>query len=151
MKLGVCSASLASIVLLAASLCARPAAAQQANAAVAPKPPAQTLYDLRRESVLQGTVVNFTANSAAPFAANAVIQTASGSVDVQLGDARLLASRQLSLNPGDSVKIVGENLVSAKGTQFVARIVQKGEQVVAVRSPRGFPLKPSAKLAGGAL
>ena len=138
--------------MLAAGFCARPAAAQQANAAAAPKTAAATAYDVRRESVLEGTVVRFVPNSTtAPFGAHVLLQTSSGEIDVHLGDARFLASKNLALNPGDALKITGEALAVGSATQFVARVVQKGTQSVAVRSVRGFPLKPLTKPAGGAL
>jgi hypothetical protein len=156
MKPGVCSATLwkaalGCVLALGSGAFASSAMAQQSNA-VPPKPTTAATYDVTRETVLQGTVVTFTANSTAtPFGAHVVLETSSGEVDVHLGDARLLASKNLSLNAGDAVKIVGENLASGGETQFVARVVQKGDQTVAVRSVRGFPIKPLTKPAGGAL
>ncbi len=145
MKLGVCSVTLMCAALLANCLCVRSAEAQQANSAAA-------AYDVRREAILQGTVVRFTSNSdAAPFGAHVVLQTAAGEVDVELGSAHLLASKNFSLNPGDAVKITGETVALGNGTQFVARVVQKGDQTIAVRSVRGFPIRPLTKPAGGAL
>ncbi len=72
-------------------------------------------------------------------------------MDVELGSAHLLASKNFSLNPGDAVKITGETVALGNGTQFVARVVQKGDQTIAVRSVRGFPIRPLTKPAGGAL
>ena len=95
-------------------------------------------YDVAREVTLVGTVVKFEATSSTPpIGAHLLVQTASGQVDVHLGDARVLKANKLELNAGDSVRIVGENLVSDSGT-FAARIVQKGTQAVAVRTTRGF-------------
>jgi hypothetical protein len=113
-------------------------------------------YDVSRESVLQGTVLVYTAaSSTAPLGAHVTVQSASGEVDVHLGNAQLLAANHFSLSNGDSVRIVGESLAYGSGTQFVARLVQKGNQVLAVRSTRGFPLSPTGKLGqrseGGAL
>jgi hypothetical protein len=113
-------------------------------------------YDVGRESVLQGTVINYTAASTtAPLGAHVTLQTASGPVDVHLGNAQLLAANHFSLSVGDSVRIVGENVAYGTGTQFLARVVQKGNQTLAVRSVRGFPLSPSGKFGarteGGAL
>ena len=151
MRLGVCSATLGMLVSFGAGLCARPAAAGQNSAATAPKSSTAT-YDIKRETILQGTVVTFVANSGrAPFGAHAVVETSSGQVDVDLGDARLFESKQVSLKAGDALRITGENLAFGSGTQFVARVVQKGEQTVAVRSVRGFPVKPLSKPAGGTL
>jgi hypothetical protein len=105
------------------------------------QPDAQRLrsYNVAREVSLVGTVVKFEATSVTPpMGAHLLVQTASGQVDVHLGDARVLKANKLELNAGDSVRIVGENLVSDSGTTFAARIVQKGTQAVAVRTTRGF-------------
>jgi hypothetical protein len=113
-------------------------------------------YDISRESVLKGTVVQFAAaSSVAPLGPHVTVSTGSGVVDVHLGNARLLEANHLTLSAGDSIQIVGENISYGSGTQFVARVIQKGNQTVALRSTRGFPLAPVAKLGprteGGAL
>jgi DNA/RNA endonuclease YhcR with UshA esterase domain len=103
-------------------------------------------YEVSREVSLQGTVVSFTENSStAPLGPHVVIQTASGPVDVHLADARLLKANHFTLAAGDSVRVIGENVVHGTGSQFFARIIQKGSQTLAVRSTRGFPLRPAAK------
>jgi hypothetical protein len=113
-------------------------------------------YDVSRESVLKGTVVQYTpSSSVAPLGPHVTIATGSGVVDVHLGNARLLEANHLSLSAGESIQIVGENVAYGTGTQFVARVIQKGNQTVALRSTRGFPLAPMGKLGprteGGAL
>ena len=113
-------------------------------------------YDVSHESVLKGTVVQYTASSSvAPLGAHVTVSTGSGVVDAHLGSARLLDANHLSLSAGDSIQIVGENISYGSGTQFVARVIQKGNQTVALRSTRGFPLAPIGKLGprteGGAL
>ena len=62
--------------------------------------------------------------------------------------AKLLQANHFTLAAGDSVRIVGESLPFGGGSQFFARIIQKGNQSVALRSARGFPLRPSGKQAG---
>ncbi|HEY2460113.1 MAG TPA: hypothetical protein VGI16_04870 [Candidatus Acidoferrum sp.] len=100
-------------------------------------------YDISRENMLQGTVVAFTKLSKiAPMGAHVTVQTSAGVIDVDLGSAQLLDAANVSLSSGESVKIVGETLPFGQGTQFFARILQKGDQAVALRSTRGFPLKP---------
>lgn len=102
-------------------------------------------YDLRREVSLLGTVVKYeTASSAPPMGAHLLLQTSSGQVDVHLGNAKVLQANHFELNPGDSVRIIGEDLAFGNGTIFAARIVQKGTQAVAVRSTRGFLTTPAA-------
>ena len=103
-------------------------------------------YDVSREVSMQGTVVSFTENSStAPLGPHVVIQTTSGQVDVHLGDARLLKANHLTLAAGDSVRVVGENVTHGTSSQFFARIIQKGNQTLTLRSARGFPLRPASK------
>jgi hypothetical protein len=73
------------------------------------------------------------------------LQTSSGVLDVHLGSARLLENNHFTLAAGDRVRVVGESVPVGSGTQFLARLIQKGDQVVLVRSPQGFPLRPAAK------
>jgi hypothetical protein len=119
------------------------AGAQQKTQSV---PKQERSYDLSREVSLQGTVVNFMPNAAVPpLGAHVVVWTASGQIDVHLGDARLLQANHLTLAAGDSIRVIGENVPYGTGTQFFARIIQKGGQTLALRSTRGFPLRPAAK------
>jgi hypothetical protein len=105
--------------------------------------PSSRAYELSREVSLQGTVVEYrAASSTPPLGAHVSLQTASGIVDVHLGNPQLLTANHFSLAPGDTVRIIGENLNGAQGNQFVARILQKGTQAIAVRSLEGIPLKP---------
>ncbi|HET8921764.1 MAG TPA: hypothetical protein VFN26_02080 [Candidatus Acidoferrum sp.] len=110
------------------------------------KPPdAQQLhsYSVSRERFLLGTVVKFeSASDTLPMGAHLTLQTSSGPIDVHLGDAKVLHAAHLELNPGDSVRIVGEPLTLGDGTYFAARIVQKGAQAVAVRNTKGFLTTP---------
>jgi len=102
-------------------------------------------YNLSRELFLVGTVVKFdSASGTLPIGAHVILQTSSGQVDVHLGNAKVLQAGHLELNPGDSVRIVGEPLALGDSTYFAARVVQKGTQAVAVRNARGFLLTPSA-------
>jgi hypothetical protein len=96
-------------------------------------------YDVRRESQVVGTVVAYAANSkAAPFGARATVQTSSGAMEVHLGDPRLLTANRFSIETGDTLRIVGETLTTGNSSLFVARIVQKGTQALAVRTVRGL-------------
>jgi hypothetical protein len=98
-------------------------------------------YDVKRESDIVGTVVAYAANSrTAPFGARATVQTASGMLEVHLGDARLLAANHFSIATGDTLRIVGETLAAGNSNLFVGRIVQKRTQALAVRTARGFPI-----------
>jgi hypothetical protein len=110
-------------------------------------PQANMAYDVSRESVVQGSVVLYTAASTvAPIGPHAKIQTSSGVVDVHLGNASLIKQNDLILAPGDSVSIVGENLSFGSGSVFVARVLKKGSQTVTLRNLNGVPIaaKPPA-------
>jgi hypothetical protein len=112
-------------------------------------PPQRQSYNPSREISLQGVVLSFTENSSTPpLGAHVSVQTSSGTLDVHLGSAKLLQANHFTLAAGDSVRIVGESVPFGGGSQFFARIIQKGNQSVALRSTRGFPLRPSGKQAG---
>jgi len=107
-------------------------------------------YDANRETTLVGTVKVFTAAAqTAPRGAHVTLETNSGPVDVHAGDARLLVANQFTIQNGDTLRIIGETVAYGKGTQFVARILQKGTQVLAVRSVRGIPMSYVAPREGG--
>ena len=104
-------------------------------------------YDVSRESSMEGKVIQYTAaSSVAPLGPHVTVQTGSGVIDVHLGSAKLLEANNFSLNAGDTIRVVGENVSLGTGTQFVARVIQKGNQALTVRTVRGFPIKPNAKL-----
>jgi hypothetical protein len=104
-------------------------------------------YDVSREGSLLGTVVKFeSASSTPPIGAHLLVQTPSGQVDVHLGNAKVLQAGHLELNPGDSVRIVGELLTLGDSAYFAARIVQKGTQALAVRNTKGFVLSPASAM-----
>jgi hypothetical protein len=116
----------------------KPALASQTAASL-------STYDVNREVTLVGTVVAYASSSKTlPAGPRVSLQTSSGLVDIHLGDARLLAANQFTVQPGDTLRIVGENISLSGRSQFVARIVQKGSQALLLRTQRGFPISSSA-------
>ena len=104
-------------------------------------------YDVRREVNLLGTVVKYDpASTMVPLGAHLLLQTTSGPVDVHIGNAKVLKANHFELNPGDRVRIIGEELAYGNGAIFAARIVQKGLQAVAVRNTHGALTSPAATL-----
>lgn len=104
-------------------------------------------YDTGREVQLVATVVKYdSASSVPPMGAHVTVQTASGQVDVHLGNAKVLLANHFELNAGDTIRVIGEPLALGGGTYFAARIVQKGTQAIAVRNARGFLLTPASSL-----
>ncbi len=104
---------------------------------------AEATYDARREISVQGSVVSFTTDSVTPpLGTHVLVQTSSGTLDVHLGDGKALNNAHIALKPGDSVRLIGEEIaVPTGGSFFAARILQKGAQSVALRNARGVVLK----------
>jgi hypothetical protein len=131
----------------AALCCATAALAQQQSKTTTPR---ANDYSIARESRLQGTVAKYTATSTTPpVGATVELQTSSGAVNVHLGNARLLTANHLSLEAGDSVTVVGENVPFNGGTYFAARVIQKGTLSVTLRSKNGMPLLLTPRTANG--
>jgi hypothetical protein len=107
-------------------------------------------YDVARESVISGKIVQYSAaSSTAPLGAHISLQTSSGTIEVHVGNAKLIQASNISLQAGDSVSITGETVQFGNSIVFVARVIQKGSQSVAVRSKNGVPLLPTALSANG--
>jgi hypothetical protein len=118
---------------------AKSAAETQSNAVAEGRN--HSLYDASKEVSLQGSVAKFTENSSdLPVGAHVLVQTATGQIDVHLGDPRLLKMNNLSISQGASIRIIGEPVTTSQGTFFLARLIQQGTQVVAVRTTQGMPL-----------
>jgi hypothetical protein len=107
-------------------------------------------YDVARESVISGKIVQYSsASTTPPLGAHITLQTGSGTIEVHAGNAKLIEASHISLQAGDAVSITGETVTFGNSTVFVARVIQKGSQSVAVRSKNGVPLLPTAVNANG--
>ena len=116
----------------------------------APTPLRSSGYDLKREGTIVGTVIAYTPSATTPpLGAHVTLQTPGGVVDVHLGNARLLTANHFDIQPGDTLRIIGENATLGSSTPFLARIVQKGTQALAVRSERGIPVRHVAPKTSG--
>jgi hypothetical protein len=126
--------------IFAIALFSAPFSGAQQNQTLNSQP--SSAYDVARETALQGTVVSYTAASTVPpIGPHVTIQTASGVVDVHLGNAQLLKQNGVTLASGDSVDIVGENVSFGHGPAiFFARVLRKGSQTVTLRNVKGIPL-----------
>lgn len=111
----------------------------------------QNDYSASRETTVQGKVLEYSDTSAtAPVGAHVKLQTASGVVDVHLGNARIIAANHLSLAAGDAVTVTGENVAFGGGIMFAARSIQKkGGVSVMLRSKNGIPLLLTPRTANG--
>src|SRR5260370_32672779 len=140
------------VAVVCASACAGLTFAQRPGANARSAKPVSGTYDIAKDVSLQGTVLSFTENSqTAPIGAHVLLQTAAGNVDVHLGDARLLHLAKLNITQGASVRFVGQMTSIGTNQIFLARLVQVGAQVVAVRSDHGLPLSAAGLRANKAL
>lgn len=105
--------------------------------------PSAAMYDSHRETIVQGSVISFTTDSVAPpLGTHVLVRTTSGTLDVHLGSSRVLSQTKIELAPGDTVRLVGENIVLRNGSSFfAARILQKGAQAATLRNKKGIPVK----------
>ena len=148
MKSDNCWAKMCTAATLAAYFCASGYGQQLPHTVVHSS--STRAYDVARESVISGRILEYNAASKTiPAGAHISLQTSSGTMVVHAGNPKLIAASNLSLQAGDSVSITGENVTFGSGTVFVARIIQKGMQSVAVRSKNGTPLRPVSRSADG--
>jgi hypothetical protein len=134
--------------MLGAALSSAPVWAQQLPQIAEHR--AGAAYDLARESVISGEIVQYSSVSTTPpLGAHISLQTGSGTIEVHAGNAKVIQASNISLQSGDSVSITGETVQFGNSTVFVARVIQKGSQSVAVRSKNGMPLLPTAMNASG--
>lgn len=128
---------LATLFLLA--VCAIGVPAQQKT------PASATVYDTAREVTLIGTVASYQPSvDKPPLGAHLILNTSGGTLDVHLGNARFLAANHFQIQAGDTVRIIGENVSYPGGSQFLARLIQKGTHALLLRSVRGIPLSYAA-------
>ena len=115
--------------------------AQRPGANTTAAKPSPNTYNIANDLSLQGTVLQYTENSQTPpIGAHVLLQTSTGNVDVHLGDARLLHLANVNIAQGASVRFVGQTRTVGQNSVFLARLVQVGAQLVAVRSDHGLPL-----------
>jgi hypothetical protein len=126
------------------------ALAQRPHAAAASRPAGS--YDMAKDVALTGTVLSYTENSKTPpLGAHLLLATPSGNVDVHLGNARMLRLAKMNLKQGQSIRLVGQLRTLGQSSVFLARLVQSGNQVVALRSDHGLPLAPAGPRGNKAL
>jgi hypothetical protein len=108
-------------------------------------------YDATQETVIEGTVLSYIAESATPpIGAHFLLQTAAGAIDVHLGAARFLQANNFSLAKGDSVRVVGVSCDTQQGAVFLARVIQKAGQSLVLRTAKGALLSVARTRALGA-
>jgi hypothetical protein len=112
------------------------AAGQQTAVRPAAAPARIHSYVAARETILEGVFVRFEAAGSGRI----LLQTAGGTITADLGPREYLAASQFTLAAGDSIKLVGVSSTTRQGTAFLARVIQKGGEALALRTAQGAPL-----------
>lgn len=116
--------------------CAGISPAQQAAVRPQAAPPRLHAYAPGRETFLEGVFLRYEQAGAGRI----LLQTAVGTVSADLGPAAYLAANHFTLAAGDSVKLLGVSSTARQGTVFLARMIQKGEESLVLRTAQGAPL-----------
>jgi hypothetical protein len=69
-----------------------------------------------------------------------VLDTPSGGVEVHVGPAWFVSSKNVTFTNGDTLTVVGSQVTMAGRKVVIAREVRKGEQVLTLRDTSGVPL-----------
>lgn len=129
--------------------CAFPnALASELPAAHRPTP----FYNVKLEQKITGAVVatqDVSRGKSLP-GEHLTILTRAGKLDVQLGPARAQSAQELGLRDGDQIEVTG-CVISYEGRLVVlARQVKRGNQVMTLRTKRGYPISSRGVVGRGA-
>jgi DNA/RNA endonuclease YhcR with UshA esterase domain len=69
-----------------------------------------------------------------------VLSTGTGPIDVHVGPASFVASKNFAFAKGDSLTVIGSKVTLQGQEALIAREIKKGEQVLTLRDAKGFPL-----------
>ena len=69
-----------------------------------------------------------------------LLTATSGPIEVEVGPASFVASKNVTFAKGDAVTVVGSKVTMAGQTVVIAREIKKGDQVLTLRDAKGFPL-----------
>ena len=104
-------------------------------------------YDPAAEKTIAGTVADVKTMTPAGRGMgmgggglHLTLDTASGPVDVHVGPASFVASKNMTFAKGDAVTVAGAVAGASGQTLVVAREIRKGDAVLTLRDDKGFPL-----------
>ncbi len=100
-------------------------------------------YDAATEVTLSGTVdeVKQTQSPGRGMGGvHLIFSTATGPLEVLLGPASFVSSKDFSFAKGDALTVTGSKITTAGQEVVVAREITKGDRTLTLRDARGFPL-----------
>jgi hypothetical protein len=142
-------------LLLAAIMLSIPAyaASEEAASIVNLKPCGNygRLYDVKTVETFQGTIAKIekiACRRAGMYSMSLLVQQDKESIPVYLGPGWYVEKPNVKLAEGDKVQVVGSRVTIKKGPIILAKEIKKGEQVLRLRSDKGFPLWAGAMKRG---
>jgi hypothetical protein len=69
-----------------------------------------------------------------------VLSAPSGAIEVHVGPASFVSSKNVTFAKGDAVTVVGSKVTVEGQEVLIAREIRKGDQVLTLRDAKGFPL-----------
>jgi hypothetical protein len=107
-------------------------------------------YDVSEEVTLSGTVTSVLAQPAPGMmmGTHALLTTASGSVDISLGNATFSGRDAVNIQAGEIIEVTGVKKTIKNQEVFLARVVKSNGHVYNIRNEHGFLAgKPGRKSA----
>jgi hypothetical protein len=100
-------------------------------------------YNPATEATLTGTVdevKNLPSPGRGGGGLHLVLSTSTGPIDVHVGPASFVSSRNVTFAKGEAVTVVGSKVKIEGQEALIAREIKKGDQVLTLRDAKGFPL-----------
>ena len=100
-------------------------------------------YNPATETTLTGTVddiKNLPSPGRGGGGLHLIVSTPTGSIEVHVGPASFVSSKNVTFSKGDALTVVGSKVTMAGKEVVIAREIKKGDQVLTLRDPKGFPL-----------
>ena len=69
-----------------------------------------------------------------------MLVVATGPIEVHLGPASFVSSKNVTFTKGDALTVVGSKVTMDGQEVVIAREIKKGDQVLTLRDEKGFPL-----------
>ncbi|MGC2398323.1 MAG: hypothetical protein WA510_01005 [Acidobacteriaceae bacterium] len=133
--------------LLLLTLISPLATARAQSVAVATKAAGSLSYDISQEVTLSGTVSSVLTTAAKGMinGSHLLVTTPSGEVDVSVGIFGLQGQGALSVATGQQVEVTGVVKTLREKQVFLARTIQVGDRIYAIRNEHGVPVSPQAR------
>lgn len=100
-------------------------------------------YNPATEATLAGTVdevKNVPAPGKGSGGLHLVLTTQTGPMDVHVGPASFVTSKNVAFAKGDVITVIGSRVTVQGQEVVIAREIKKGDQVLTLRDANGFPL-----------